>query len=394
MIDPKEMMRTLSVEALCQTADGYYQAITDPTQLLAKPFGSLLEAPEILQNMGTLLSGLKLGKTMTVLEFAAGTCWFSKYLRELQCRTISCDASQLALDLGKKLFSDHPNIGPTVADPEFLHFNGRTIDLPSESVDRIVCHDGFHHIPNQEEVIAELARVLKTGGIAAFSEPGRHHSRSHQSQLEMKNYKVLENDIILEDIFALSKKHGFTDIKVRMQGDLDVNLREYLSMIKGRPGFGLLGKMVRNIRTLVTNKTLFFLYKGEFVSDSRSHYGLDHGIVSSQRSVQAKCDEEFRLPITITNTGTARWLARNLKDIGVVNVGTHLYDDALNLISLGYSRHAFQGGAEPGQMVSMEINLKVNRPGNFVLAIDMVSELVCWFESVGSKPLMIPLQIT
>jgi ubiquinone/menaquinone biosynthesis C-methylase UbiE len=31
-------------------------------------------------------------------------------------------------------------------------------------MDRIICHDGFHHIPNQAEIISELARVLKPGG--------------------------------------------------------------------------------------------------------------------------------------------------------------------------------------------------------------------------------------
>ncbi|MDQ5909223.1 MAG: hypothetical protein QG599_1318, partial [Pseudomonadota bacterium] len=103
MINPKKLMKTLSVEALCKTADDYFQAIHNPTQQMAKPFSSPLETPELLKNMGDLLSGLYLGKTMTVLEFAAGTCWFSRYLHQLQCRTISCDASAKALDIGKRL---------------------------------------------------------------------------------------------------------------------------------------------------------------------------------------------------------------------------------------------------------------------------------------------------
>jgi ubiquinone/menaquinone biosynthesis C-methylase UbiE len=135
---------------------------------------------------------------MTVLDFAAGTCWLSRLLNQLQCQTISCDVSAAAaLEHGKRLFSEYPVTSSLVSKPEFLLFDGHTLNLPSKSVDRIICHDGFHHIPNQREVILELARVLKRGGIAGFSEPGRFHSQSPQSQYVMKNYTALENDIIL-----------------------------------------------------------------------------------------------------------------------------------------------------------------------------------------------------
>jgi len=51
-----------------------------------------------------------------------------------------------------------------------------TIDLPDASVDRVVCFDSFHHIPNSGKSSRNSAGVLKPGGIAGFSEPGRHHS--------------------------------------------------------------------------------------------------------------------------------------------------------------------------------------------------------------------------
>src|SRR5688500_13934204 len=76
MINPKDLIHSLSIEELCRTAEAYYKSIPDPTPQLAKPFSSLLEGPDQLQSMGLLLSGLRLGKTMSVLEFGAGTCWF------------------------------------------------------------------------------------------------------------------------------------------------------------------------------------------------------------------------------------------------------------------------------------------------------------------------------
>ena len=88
MIDPKDVMRRYTVEELCETADQYYRSVSDPTPLMSKPFSFLHETPEALHNLGLLLSGLHLGKTMTVLEFGAGTCWLSRVLTQLNCQMI------------------------------------------------------------------------------------------------------------------------------------------------------------------------------------------------------------------------------------------------------------------------------------------------------------------
>lgn len=392
LVNPKELIKALSVEELCETADAYFRSIQNPTPQMGKPFSSLLEAPEILRNMGNILSGLYLGKTMTVLEFAAGTCWFSRYLNQLQCQTISCDASLAALEIGKRLFSEYPIIGDLVSEPVFLHFDGHKIDLPSESVDRIICHDGFHHIPNQEEVIAELARVLKPGGIAGFSEPGRFHSQVPQSQYEMKNYRVLENDIILPEIFEIALKFGFTDIRVKLLNDMEISLSDYQSLIEDRLGPTLSTNILTNTRQVMIHRTLFFLHKGELVHDSRSHLGLSHSITTRSRTLSARAGEDLSIPLTISNSGVARWLNQNVQGLGVVNIGTHLYDGARNLINLDFSRHGLSAPVEPGQTFEYEITIRLDNAGEYLLAIDLVSEQICWFENMGSSPLY--LQIT
>ena len=111
VIKPEDIIEKFTVEELCQTADDYFKSMSNPLPVMAKPFNSIVEAPEVLQNMGPLLSGLHIGKTMTVLEFAAGTCWFARYLNQLQCQTIACDVSETALDMGKRLFAEYPIIG-------------------------------------------------------------------------------------------------------------------------------------------------------------------------------------------------------------------------------------------------------------------------------------------
>ena len=138
-IKPADIIARHSVEELIETADEYYRGIADPTALMSRPFAYLHEAPVMLQNLGALLAGLQLGKTMTVLEFGAGTCWLSRCLAQLHCQPICCDASKAALDIGRRLFAEHPLIGSAVFAPVFLPFDGHRIELDDESVDRIVC---------------------------------------------------------------------------------------------------------------------------------------------------------------------------------------------------------------------------------------------------------------
>ena len=88
-IKPADIIARYSVEELIETADDYYRGMTDATALMSRPFAYLHEAPVMLQNLGALLAGLQLGKTMTVLEFGAGTCWLSRILAQLHCRPIA-----------------------------------------------------------------------------------------------------------------------------------------------------------------------------------------------------------------------------------------------------------------------------------------------------------------
>lgn len=394
MINPKELIKTLSIEDLNRTADQYFKSIPDITEQISKPFHSFVEAPESLQSVGHLLAGLRLGKTMTVLDFAAGTCWLSRLLTQLQCQTISCDVSAAALEHGKHLFSEYPVTSNLISKPEFLLFDGHTLNLPSESVDRIICHDGFHHIPNQREVISELARVLKPGGIAGFSEPGRFHSQSPQSQYEMKNYAVLENDIILPEIYAIALEQGFTDMRVKLLSDMEISLENYQDLTNAKLSTELGSAIENNIRSVMTDKTIFFLQKGAFVPDSRSHIGLSHSISTTSISLSTKSGKALHIPLSITNTGTAEWLSQNIHDIGVVRIGTHLYDARGNLLDLDFTRHSLNKAIKPGETFEQEIALEPTEPGHYTLSIDLVSEGICWFETAGSTAIDIELDVS
>lgn len=358
MIFPKDLIASLGIDGLNKSAEDYYSRILDPTPLLAKPFAFLSETPAALYRIGILLHGLHIGKAMNVIDFGAGSCWLSRFLAEMQCYPIAVDVSASALRIGEKLFKEHPPIQAIIA-PKFLLFDGHRLGLNDASVDRVICFDAFHHVPNRPEVLEELTRVLKPGGIMGFAEPGLGHFQSPQSQSEMRDFHVLEDSINPEELLHEAKRLGLS-LTFAPITDLCLPVDYDYFMIPRKPSFD--GSIV------------FFLTKGKYVPDSRIAEGLAH-------KMEVRKISPGKLLVRATNTGSARWL--HLGQLGKVQVGAHLLDEKDKIANYDYVRVQLPRDIEPGETISLELNASGN------LVIDMVSEGVSWFENFGSSPVRI-----
>ena len=173
---------------------------------------------------------------MRILDFGAGTGWSTRYLTQLGYEVICSDVSPIALEIAKRLVARLPVPGPR-PEPTFQVFDGHRIDLPDASVDRVHCFDAFHHVPNPAEVLAELGRVLKPGGIAGFCEPGPNHSKTAQSQFEMRNYTIIENDVIMADVWAWAQSAGFTSLELTVFNSqpFRLSLPDFDDFLRGGP---------------------------------------------------------------------------------------------------------------------------------------------------------------
>ena len=367
IITPEYLLKRWSIEELCINADNYFKKIPNPTFHLATPFSNFIEAPEILYNLGLLFSSLKLCKTMVTVDFGSGVCWLSRLLNQMGCSTISVDCSKTALEIGKSSFEKYPPISDTQQPKSFIVFDGKTIDLPDNSVDRIICFDSFHHIPNQRVVLQEFFRILKNDGIAGFCESGRDHSKSAQAQYEMKNYAVLENDIIIEDIEKISKEIGFNKCYLKFLGNrsIEIDVNEYLSIVQNK----IPKKILSGIISPMRHATIFYLTKEEYLPDSRSDIGLSHSISLYEKHKTVKQFEPFAISVTIQNTGTAKWLSDNINGIGVVKLGIHLFNDKNELINLDFFRSEFNQDILPGNEITNIVTLSFNSKGTFRLLL-------------------------
>jgi ubiquinone/menaquinone biosynthesis C-methylase UbiE len=394
-VDVRRLMTELSVEELCETAEQYFACLTDWTHLLSKPLASVQEVPHVLTRFSTLLQGLRLGPNMTVLDFGAGPGWGSHYLAQLGCQVIVLDVSPTALRIANERFQRQPPFG-NVPVPRFLVFDGHRIDLPDASVDRIFCHDTFHHVPNPEAVLREIARVLVSGGIAGFAEPGPDHSRNPTSQAEMRNFKVIENDIRIEEIWQQAQDAGFTDIRMAALYTplYELSLPDFKQFLAG--GEALQG-YAQTVRNFMMQHRDFFLFKGPLALDSRTMEGLRAKLeVNLEPERQIRTDKSFQMTATIRNTGTARFRTQE-GAVGSVHFGVHLYDAAGRQIAVDYARFPLRSGearpVDAGESVTLSVTIPAPTPGQYTLGFDLVSEAVCWFAPDKSEEIKFPIDV-
>lgn len=389
-IDVRELIRATTIEELNQKAEQYFAGTKSFESQLAKPFGSFADAPAMLINLGVLLAGMRLTPGLVVLDFGAGTGWLSRRLAEMGCRMIVADVSQTALDVARRHYEE---IGLMATNPpRFLRFDGETIELADESVDRILCFDSFHHVPNPDRVIRELGRILKPGGIAGFSEPGPQHSRSAQSQFEMRAYGVVENDVDIDAIWGEAQAAGFTDLTLAaFNGDpKHLSLDRFHELIRGGAA---LAETAHATRHFLENVHVFFLKKaGSEALDSTQAEGL-----AAQLSVELLAPPRAGVPLrvraTVANSGTASWLPSKVSPGGVW-LGCHLYSGG-QLVNLDQHRQDL-GTANhiaPGETVTVSFEMSPLPAGEHDLEFDCVAEGVTWFGQRGSQTARLQLQI-
>lgn len=395
LIDVRELIAASSMAEHCRLAEQYFARLGDWTHHLAKPFGSFDETPQLLINFAVVLQGLRLCPGMKVLEFGAGTCWASRILTQLGCQVIACDVSPTALQIGRELYARFPPVGDRPA-PEFLVFDGQQIDLPDGAVERVICLDAFHHVPNPAVVLAELGRVLRDGGCAGFAEPGPVHSKTPQSQYEMKTHGVIENDIDIEEIWRLAQPAGFTDLKLAVFNPepLYLDAAQFADFLGG-------GRSTREYtnatQTFLQNQRNFFLFKGEpKPKDSRYAKDLTARVSLSAAEVSVREGESIKVNARVTNSSASVWLPRSA-GLGAVMLGCHVRHADGSMFHESYHWEPLTAGDEhpiiPGATVEVTVTLPPLPRGEYLLEFDLVSNDVCWFAINGSEIAQIAAQV-
>jgi ubiquinone/menaquinone biosynthesis C-methylase UbiE len=368
-----------------QNANNYFSNIVDPWQYhLRKPYAEVNECSHILAGLSAIFSAMKLAPGQQVLDFGCGTGWLSEVLANLRCRVVGLDVSAAAIDIAERGLASHPIRNQL--DIEFAVFDGQNIPFEDASFDRIICFDSFHHVFDQDFIIGEFSRILRAGGIVAFHEPGPTHAFSPQSQYEMKNYGVIENNIITERIWSVASANGFGDIKMIMntQQPFIYSLEDFNSALSENRPSSFYEEMGRRVVNDFENKRIFIITKmGDEQVDSRRKTTLGGEIIVREFNFNPST-RDFTARLTLRNIGTGRWMVSG-GELGSVNVGVRLFSSDGTCLDGNYSRHqVLTTEIPPGGERMIEIGFPITYEiDNFIVEFDLVSELVSWFSEVG-----------
>ncbi len=100
----------------------------------------------------------------TCLDVGCSSGTITNALADLFVRTIGVDYDAVALQHA---------VGSGERPPRFLCSDAMRLPLPNHSMDVILCAQVYEHVPDDRYLVAELARVLKPGGVIFFSGPNK-----------------------------------------------------------------------------------------------------------------------------------------------------------------------------------------------------------------------------
>lgn len=390
LVDYRDVVSRFSFAEHARRADEYFARLDVKSTIARKPFASLEETSELCAAIGAMLAGLNLFSGARVLEFGAGTCWFSRILAMLRCEVVAVDVSANALELGRKLVQ----ADPLAADlnVEFVRLDSDTLPFPDASFDRVLCFDALHHVTDQGAVIAEFARVLKAPGIIGLHEPGPNHSRGAQSQYEMRKFDVIEGDVHIEQLIDRARQHGIVDVKMAAYSTrpVFVELADFNQFLATPTSGVVANTLTAQAHADFQNRRVCFMHKGDPDApvDSRRREGLRMELTAAAEQHA----NHVRIRGTVRNAGAAIWRPSSdpidgAGKAGDVNIAVHLIDREGTQHNHYYARRTLSAvPVAPGE--SVEVDFTIPYPADlkrFCFEIDLVAEHVAWFEMAGDK---------
>ncbi len=386
---------TQRTDVLNHAAEDYFVR-GDRDFLLGKPFNDRMFFARRLFDLGVLFHWLRISPEDVVLELGAGSCWLSHQLNRFGCKTIAVDVSKTALEIGRELFESDPRTNWNV-EPEFLRFDGHRLPLDDGSVDKIIIYDAFHHIPNIATVLREMARVVRDGGIIGMREPGRFHAGAEKSLAEVREFGVLENDVVVEEIERLGRDCGLTKttiVPLALDESVEVRASELDGFMRARN----LRALWRPLCTALVESNFILMYKGDSFPDTRRPRMLAARIVPQTDTdpLCVRAGQRSRLTVVIENTGDTLWLADTAGQPGWTRLGIRLHaaDDEAALIDGEWQRASLPNDVAPKDVVTVQVDLPALRAvGDYLLVFDLVAEGVAWFADVNSPTARLCLRV-
>jgi ubiquinone/menaquinone biosynthesis C-methylase UbiE len=384
-----------------------------------KPFSppgssTLDDSAALIQDFAAALRHLPPSPDDLILDLGAGACWCSDWLQRLNLRTVAVDISVDMLRLGRTRLTG-PRPWVVAGDLECLPFAAGTFD-------KAYCLSAIHHIPDIPSALAELSRVLTPAGAVLFSEPGVGHAGKAGSVTAMRDFGVLEQDIVASDFMAACAKAGFAHVTLRPMSYLIPQVEITAAQWEAWARHAASKRPARAARTIWRGVLeLLGLGKQDVLVQETLSMQLvrvlrgamaDHPVIVAAKQRPAQHRGETRRaevqvlaapsrvaagrPVTvrlrIRNTGTRAW--HTARAASAVRLGVQLLAADERLLERDFHRHDLPGPVAPGQSIDVDISCPVPETrGPHYFKFDLVEEGVSWFEPLGSSIARHPIDV-
>lgn len=379
-IDVKDLIASLDHDEMRAHADAYFAPMTISSPQCRKPFMNPAESVHLCSQLGLLFDAAALFGDADVLDFGCGTGWLSIALAHLGCRATGLDISPAAVKLAQRVAERE--LANSEGSANFVVYDGKRLPFDDATFDRIVCFDAFHHVVDQRSTMAEFARVLRPGGRIAFVEPGPHHSTTPQSQQEMLQFRVIENDISMSDMARFAAENELTppEMLVQLPRPVRMPIDQFTRWTTQGVGGEEARRVVHSLVSGMTDGQCFYVCRGHERRDSRQMDGLR----ASLTLLEAIEDTERRamcFRMSVRNDGHAHWLCAPRRYGQVRLVVSKIAADG-RVLQLAFA--AFPLPTEevaPGASieVSGQVQLSANPTAEYSLRFDLVASKVAWF---------------
>jgi ubiquinone/menaquinone biosynthesis C-methylase UbiE len=389
----------------------------------AKPFShagadTLRDSAQILHDFAVAMLTLQPSPDDLILDVGAGGCWCSDLLSRLNRRSVAVDISTDMLRTGRSR--------PTGAAFRAVAGDLERLPFRAGAFNKAVCFSAIHHVPDIPKAVGEIARVLADDGVAIFSEPGRGHAEAAVATAAVRDFGVLEQDILIGEFTRACSDAGFRDVRLKVLSyaipTFDLTPQQWdtwsrLALSK-RP-MRAAAKMMRAIAEFFGRGKRGALFQedlGISVVRTLRHAMENHPVIvaskleggaATRQSLTWSARVDVRIPdsapraahfparVTATNTGTQPWRAESRSGTGHVTLGIQVLDAEHRLVTRDHHRVRLPHDVRPGQTVTLTFDCPVpDSTGSCALKFDLVAEGVTWFEAVGSTAVVSELNVT
>lgn len=168
-----------------------------------------------------VISVVDLKEGASFLDVGCGTGWAV----HLAAESVNCNGTFYGVDLSSKMIEKARENFSGMENFRFIQADSSAIPLDSDHFDAIICTNSFHHYLHPEKVMAEINRLLKSGGRVYILDPtadtwfgklfdwmGRVAERAHVKMYSTEEFKKMFTDaglmyIRTEVVRSLEKIH-------------------------------------------------------------------------------------------------------------------------------------------------------------------------------------------